>query len=79
MANYDAATVDFTRKDIRHATFGNGVHRCLGSLLARTELKVVLDEWLSRILGSRLDPDDSPLVVGGMVNSVVHLPICWDV
>ena len=75
----NAEQVDFTRKDMRHATFGNGTHRCLGALLARTELKVFIGEWLSRIPDFSLDPNDPPLAVGGMVNCVVHLPLRWNV
>jgi len=70
--------VDFRRTDIRHATFGNGGHRCLGALLARTELKVFIGEWLARIPDFSLDADDPPQVVAGMVNSVVHLPLVWE-
>lgn len=33
----------------KHWGFGGGPHRCLGSHLARMELKVVVSEWLSRI------------------------------
>ena len=33
----------------RHWGFGGGPHRCLGSHLARMELKLILDEWLRRI------------------------------
>jgi cytochrome P450 len=33
----------------RHWGFGGGVHRCLGSHLARAELKLVLEEWLKRV------------------------------
>ena len=32
----------------RHAAFGVGIHRCLGSNLARMELRVAIDEWLNR-------------------------------
>ena len=32
----------------RHAAFGLGIHRCLGSNLARMELRVALETWLER-------------------------------
>ena len=37
------------REDNRHVAFGLGIHRCLGSNLARMEIQVSLEEWLKRI------------------------------
>lgn len=48
------ATVDFERQANKHAAFGLGVHRCLGSHLARMELRVALEEWHRRIPEYRL-------------------------
>ncbi len=45
----DAFDVRFDRDVNRHLAFGGGVHRCLGSHLARLELRVALREWHRRI------------------------------
>jgi cytochrome P450 len=50
----DADKVVIDRQDNRHAAFGLGVHRCIGSNLARMEITVALEEWLKRIPEFRL-------------------------
>ena len=52
----DADRVVIDRKENRHAAFGLGIHRCIGSNLARMEITVALQEWLKRIPEFRLDP-----------------------
>jgi cytochrome P450 len=44
-----AAEVVIDREVNRHAAFGLGIHRCVGSHLARMELRVALEVWLERI------------------------------
>ena len=44
----DADKVLLDRTENRHAAFGLGIHRCLGSNLARMELRVALEEWMAR-------------------------------
>ena len=44
-----ADEVIIDREMNRHAAFGLGHHRCLGSHLARMELRVALEVWLERI------------------------------
>src|SRR5580658_2998234 len=45
----DGDVVRFDREVNRHLAFGGGIHRCLGSHLARMELRVALREWHRRI------------------------------
>jgi cytochrome P450 len=45
----DAGTLRWDREANRHLAFGGGIHRCLGSHLARMELRVALREWHKRI------------------------------
>jgi cytochrome P450 len=61
-ANLDPAEFDdpmqvrFDRDTNRHLAFGGGVHRCLGSHLARRELRIALQEWHRRIPDYTLTP-----------------------
>jgi cytochrome P450 len=55
----DADKVVLDRKQNPHAAFGLGIHRCIGSNLARLEMTVALEEWLKRIPEFRLDPASS--------------------
>jgi cytochrome P450 len=54
-ANRDPAQFERAREVVidreinRHAAFGLGIHRCVGSHLARMELRVALEVWLERI------------------------------
>ena len=52
----DADEVDFHREVNKHIAFGAGAHRCLGSHLARMELRVVLEEWHKRVPRYELAP-----------------------
>jgi cytochrome P450 len=45
----DATELRWDRDTNRHLAFGGGIHRCLGSHLARLELRVALREWHRRI------------------------------
>ena len=44
----DADKVLIDRQENRHGAFGLGIHRCLGSNLARLELRVAVEEFLKR-------------------------------
>jgi cytochrome P450 len=52
----DAGEVRWDRETNRHLAFGGGIHRCLGSHLARLELRVALRDWHRRIPDYRVKP-----------------------
>jgi cytochrome P450 len=54
--------IDFHRPDNRHISFGMGVHRCLGSHLARLEMHLVYEEWHRLIPEYHLTPGTRPRV-----------------
>ena len=55
----DADQVIIDREKNRHFAFGSGIHRCLGSNLARMEVKVAIETFLEKVPTFTLaDPDD---------------------
>lgn len=80
--NLDAeAYVDPERVEIGREepaiTFGTGVHRCLGSHLARLELRILFEDLLRNWPLFGLDPQDPPAESAGIVYSVDRLPLTW--
>jgi cytochrome P450 len=74
----DPLEVEFERPTPIHSTFGNGPHRCPGSNLGRTELKIFLQEWLPRIPDFRHDPNGKVGMSSGVNATVYRLPLVWD-
>jgi cytochrome P450 len=70
--------VDFNREENRHIAFGGGVHRCLGSHLARRELRVTLREWHRRIPDYRIKPGHEDLEYPPGLRHVKDLVLAWD-
>jgi camphor 5-monooxygenase len=77
--NRDALKVDFRRESNEHATFGNGPHLCPGAHLARTEIRITIEEWLARIPEFAIAPGAEIRFRGGLVGVVDGLPLVWDV
>lgn len=71
--------VDFDRRNKIHETFGDGVHRCLGAMLARIELRVFLEEWLQRIPDFAIKPGTAIHTDSSSVAAIRHLPLVWKV
>lgn len=73
----DAKTVDIERTPNNHIAFGAGPHRCLGSHLARRELRIALEEWHKRIPEYRLVAGSELFETGGQLG-LTSLPLEWD-
>jgi cytochrome P450 len=71
----DADKVIIDRKENRHSAFGLGIHRCVGSNLARMEMTVAIEEFLKRIPEFRLDPSDDVAWSEGTVRGPRKLPL----
>jgi cytochrome P450 len=71
----DADTVDFTRRPARHLAFGAGPHRCMGSHVARTELRIALEEVVRMMPRFELAPGAKPRRTWGMVFGLANLEV----
>jgi cytochrome P450 len=70
-----ADEVVLDRKVNRHAAFGLGIHRCVGSHLARMELRVALEVWMARFPGFSLADPDAVTWSSGQIRGPRTLPI----
>jgi len=84
-ANHDSARfansdqLDFSRDSNPHVAFGVGVHRCVGSNLARLQIRIAFDELLSRIENLRLtDPDFEMRHLPGPSRMPVSMRVSFD-
>lgn len=72
----DAEDFVIDRAENRHAAFGLGIHRCLGSNLARLELRVAVEEFITRFPRFSL-ADDTRWSVG-QIRGPRELPLRID-
>jgi cytochrome P450 len=70
-----ADEVIIDRSENRHAAFGLGIHRCLGSNLARLELRIAIETWLERYPNFTLADPDAVRWSGGQVRGPRVLPV----
>jgi cytochrome P450 len=71
----DADKVILNRQQNRHLAFGAGIHRCAGSNLARMELRVAVEEWLSRIPEFEVVDPAKVTWAGGQVRGPRSVPV----
>lgn len=72
----DADEVRLDRFPNRHLAFGTGIHRCLGSHLARLEARIAIEEVLARVPDYEVADDDEilPYNLAGLVRGIWSLP-----
>jgi cytochrome P450 len=70
-----ASEVIIDREVNRHAAFGLGIHRCVGSHLARMELRVALEVWLERIPQFSLADPSAVAWSAGQIRGPRALPL----
>jgi cytochrome P450 len=70
-----ASEVVIDREVNRHAAFGLGIHRCLGSHLARMELRIALEVWLERIPEFTLGDPGAVKWSSGQIRGPRKLPV----
>ena len=73
----DPLTVDFGRLRNAHVAFAAGPHRCLGSNLARLELRVAIEEFHRRLPDYAITPGRPVLYTNYGVRAAVHLPVSF--
>jgi cytochrome P450 len=80
-ANHDPAAFEhpeqfqLDRAVNRHVAFGLGIHRCIGSNLARLELVVALQEWLRAFPDYTLDTTKETTWANGQVRGPRNIPV----
>jgi cytochrome P450 len=77
-ATEGAEQVKLDRFPNMHLAFGAGVHRCIGAHLARLQLRVGLEQFLTRARGYRLPDGFQPAFEMGITRSMIALPVILD-
>lgn len=65
---------DITRRTLGHVGFGNGIHRCVGQMVAKLEAEVIFKALMKRVRGFELlgEPD---LHLNNTVRAYRHIPV----
>ena len=80
-ANHDPAAFEdahefrLDREHNRHVAFGLGIHRCVGSNLARLEVTVALQEWLRAFPDVELDTSRTTTWANGQIRGPRNVPV----
>jgi len=70
--------IDLNRKNgKKHLTFGHGIHACIGRELARSEIRIVLREFLLRTENLRFN-GEHPFLASMFARTLISLPVAFD-
>lgn len=62
----------------KHLTFGHGIHACIGRELARSEIRIVLRDFLLRTENLRIE-GEAPFLASMFARTLLTLPVAFDV
>ena len=62
----------------KHLTFGHGIHACIGRELARSEIRIVLREFILRTENLKI-VGDAPFIASMFAHTLQKLPVRFDV
>lgn len=65
------------REPNRHLSFGAGYHRCVGSNLARMEMRVGIEQVLARMPDFRISDDEPPKYRHGLIPGHPRVPVMF--
>jgi len=65
------------RNGKKHLTFGHGVHACIGRELARSEIRIVLRDFLTRTQNLRFN-GEHPFVASMFARTLLALPVAFE-
>jgi cytochrome P450 len=69
----DPWAFDITRRPNEHVAFGGGgPHFCMGAIIARTQIKAIFEEFLTKV--ERFEAGELDLITGNLIHNVRALP-----
>lgn len=73
----DPHRIDFGRATKRSLSFSTGPHTCAGMHLARTEIRIALEEWIARVPEWHISDNSQILTATESVWALHRLPLVW--
>ncbi len=73
----DPHRIDFGRATKRSLSFSTGPHTCAGMHLARTEIRIALEEWIARVPEWHISDVGQITTATESVWALHHLPLAW--